>query len=46
MLQDDYEEYHIVDRYKSVSEALKLFKDDPLISRPGSVSSLLFSCFC
>uniref|UniRef100_A0A8C5GHZ7 Beta-lactamase-related domain-containing protein n=1 Tax=Gouania willdenowi TaxID=441366 RepID=A0A8C5GHZ7_GOUWI len=32
----EQEEYYIKDSYESVTQALELFKDDPLIFRPGS----------
>ena len=30
-----FREFHIKDKYKTVGEALKLFKDDELLSEPG-----------
>jgi len=30
-----FEEYYIKDDFDSVTAALELFKDDPLVSKPG-----------
>ena len=30
-----FREFHIKEKYKTVGEALKLFKDDELLSEPG-----------
>ena len=30
-----FREFHIKDKYETVGEALKLFKDDQLLSEPG-----------
>ncbi|XP_043933758.1 serine beta-lactamase-like protein LACTB, mitochondrial [Protopterus annectens] len=39
----ELEEYYLKDKYESVIDALKLFKDDPLIFKPGT--QFLYSTF-
>lgn len=34
----EHEEYYLKDNYESVNQALDLFKDDPLIFKPGKAS--------
>ena len=38
-----FREFHIKDKYKSVGEALTLFKDDELLSEPGETNAPLLS---
>lgn len=36
----EHEEYYLKDNFESVTKALDLFKDDPLIFKPGKAQSL------
>lgn len=50
----EHEEYYLKDNFESVTQALDLFKDDPLIFKPGKAHICLlnllnrnhFQCYC